>query len=183
MMKKKIMVTVSDETIMNQIYYMRGQKVMIDRDIAELYGVETKRLKESVKRNIDRFPDDFMFEMNQVEFQNLRSQFATSRSEHGGSRYLPMVFTEQRIAMLSSVLDSKRAISVNIQIIRIFTRIRQMLLDNTEVRLAIEKIERKTENNTKNIELLFQYFDETSEKKQTAKPIRKIGYKISKKKK
>ncbi len=181
MAKKEIKVTVSDAVIMNQIYHIRGVKVIIDRDIAELYGVETRRLKESVKRNIDRFPEDFMFEMTQMELENWRSQFATSNSDRMGLRYTPFCFTEQGIAMLSSVLNSQRAISVNIQIIRIFTRIRQMLLDNTEVRLAIEKLERKTDNNVKNIELLFQYFDESTEKK--VKPVKKIGYKIPKKKK
>ena len=181
-MKKDVMIAIPDEIIMNQIYYIRGQKVMIDRDIAELYGVETKRLKEAIKRNVERFPDDFMFEMAQKEFENWRTQFATSNSDKMGLRYAPFCFTEQGVAMLSSVLNSKRAISINIQIIRIFTRIRQMLLDNTEVRLAIEKIERKTDNNTKNIELLFQYFDDSAEKKKAAKPIKKIGYKIPKKK-
>lgn len=182
-MKKEAEIAIPDEIIMSQIYYIRGQKVMVDRDIAELYGVETKQLKRQVNRNIERFPDDFMFELTQSEFEILRSQIGTSRLKHGGERYLPMAFTEQGVAMLSSVLNSKRAISINIQIIRIFTKIRQMLLDNTEVRLAIEKIERKTENNTKNIELLFQYFDESNEKKETVKPIKKIGYKIPKKKK
>ena len=182
-MKNEVVVKFPDEIIMNQIYYIRGQKVMIDRDLAELYGVETKQLKRQVNRNTDRFPDDFMFEMTQNEFENWRSQFGTSNSDKMGLRYAPFCFTEQGVAMLSSVLNSKRAISINIQIIRIFTRIRQMLLENTEVRLAIEKIERKTENNTKNIELLFQYFDEAPDKKQLVKPIKKIGYKIPKKKK
>lgn len=183
MAKKDVEIAIPDERIMNQIYYIRGQKVMIDRDIAELYGVETKQLKRQVNRNIERFPDDFMFEMTQIEFENWRSQFGTSNSDKMGLRYAPFCFTEQGVAMLSSVLNSRRAISINIQIIRIFTRIRQMLLDNTEVRLAIEKIERKTENNTKNIELLFQYFDESIEKKKVEKTIKKIGFKIPKKNK
>lgn len=178
MAKKETALTIPDDVIMNQIYYIREQKVMIDRDLALLYGVETKRLKEAVKRNIERFPEDFMFEMTKEEFQNWRTQFATSNSDKMGLRYTPFCFTEQGVAMLSSVLNSKRAISINIQIIRIFTRIRQMLLDNTEVRLVIEKIERKTENNTKNIELLFQYFDESHLKKKVEKPRKKIGYKI-----
>ena len=178
MAKKDVLVAIPDEIVMNKIYFIRTQKVMIDTDLAELYGVETKQLKQAVKRNVYRFPEDFMFEMTQNEIEILRSQFVTSRFQHGGIRYLPMAFTEQGVAMLSSVLNSKRAISINIQIIRIFTRIRQMLLDNTEVRLAIEKIERKAENNTKNIELLFQYFDESHEKKKVVKPRKKIGYKI-----
>ncbi|MGZ4056531.1 MAG: ORF6N domain-containing protein [Bacteroidia bacterium] len=183
MTKKEVMIGIADDVIINKIFYIRGQKVMLDSDLAGLYGVETKRLKESVKRNILRFPDDFMFELIQSETEILRSQFATSRSEHGGTRYLPMVFTEQGVAMLSSVLNSNKAININIQIIRVFTRVRQMLLDNTEVRFAIEKLEKKTDNNTKNIELVFQYFDELVEKKENPLPRKKVGFKIPKKKK
>ncbi|MGZ4035445.1 MAG: ORF6N domain-containing protein [Bacteroidia bacterium] len=183
MTKKEVMIGIADDVIINKIFYIRGQKVMLDSDLAGLYGVETKRLKESVKRNILRFPDDFMFELIQSETEILRSQFATSRSEHGGTRYLPMVFTEQGVAMLSSVLNSNKAININIQIIRVFTRVRQMLLDNTEGRLAIEKLEKKTDNNTKNIELVFQYFDELVEKKENPLPRKKVGFKIPKKKK
>ena len=113
-----------DEIIMNKIYLIRDQKVMIDRDLAELYGVETKVLKQQVKRNVERFPGDFMFELTKGEFDNLRSQFVTS--SWGGARYLPMVFTEQGVAMLSSVLRSQQAIRVNIQIMRIFTKIREI---------------------------------------------------------
>ncbi len=128
----------SDELVVNKIYFIRGQKVMLDRDLASLYGVETKRLNEAVKRNIKRFPFDFMFQLNEKEFLNLKSQFATS--SWGGSRKLPFAFTEQGVSMLSSVLNSDRAISVNIQIMRIFTKIRQALTDTTELRLAIEQI-------------------------------------------
>lgn len=180
MAKKETSLTVPDEIIMNQIYYINGQKVMIDRDLAILYGVETKRLKEAVKRNIERFPEDFMFEMTKEEFEKWRTQFATSISDKMGLRYAPFCFTEQGVAMLSSVLNSPQAISVNIQIIRIFTRIRQMLIDNTELRLAIEEIKKKTENNTKNIEVVFKYLDELLEKKPQPRP--KIGFKIKKKK-
>ena len=178
MAKSKPLVKVPDEIIMNQIYYIRGQKVMLDRDLASLYGVETKVLKQAVKRNIGRFPSDFMFEMNDKEFEILRSQFVTSSLTHGGTRYLPLVFTEQGVAMLSSVLNSERAIKVNIQIIRIFTRIRQMLMDNTELRLEIEKIKKKTDNNSKNIEEVFQYLDQLLEKKEHPEKRKEIGYKI-----
>jgi hypothetical protein len=146
---------------------------MLDRDLATLYGVETKTLKQSVRRNIGRFPEDFMFEMNENEYQNLRSQFVTS--SWGGTRYTPMCFTEQGVAMLSSVLKSDQAIKVNIQIIRVFTKIRTMLLENTELRLEIEQIKKKTDNHGKNIELVFQYLDELLEKKES--PRVKIGYK------
>ncbi len=128
------------EIVVSKIYFIRDQKVMLDRDLAELYSVETKRLKEAVKRNIGRFPSDFMFEMTKRELENWRSQFATSNSDLMGLRYAPYCFTEQGVAMLSSVLNSERAIKVNIEIIRAFTRIRQALIDNTELRLAIEEI-------------------------------------------
>lgn len=169
---------VPEEILMNKIYFLRGIKVMLDSDLAELYKVETKQLKRQVNRNIDRFPKDFMFELTKDEFDNLRSQFGTS--SWGGTRYLPMVFTEQGVAMLSSVLTSKQAIQVNIQIMRVFTRIRQALIDNTELRLAIEEIRKKTDNNTKNIEIVFQYLDELIEKKENKKPRKQIGYKIRK---
>lgn len=178
-MEAKNKLAVSDNLVMNKIYFIRGEKVMLDRDLAELYGVATKALKQSVKRNIKRFPKDFMFELNIKEAANLRSQIVTS--SWGGERYLPMAFTEQGVAMLSSVLNSDRAISVNIQIMRIFTKIRQTLADTTELRLGIEELKRKTENNTKNIELVFQYLDELLDKKSNPKR-RKIGYKISAKK-
>ncbi len=151
---------------------------MLDRDLAELYSVETKRLKEAVKRNLGRFPSDFMFEMTKRELENWRSQFATSNSDLMGLRYAPYCFTEQGVAMLSSVLNSERAIKVNIEIIRAFTRIREALIDNTELRLAIEEIRKKTDNNTKNIELVFQYLDELIDKKENKAPRKKIGYKI-----
>ena len=174
-------ISIPDELVMNKIYVIRNQKVMLDKDLAELYGVETKVLKQSVKRNLKRFPGDFMFELTKNEFENLRSQIVTS--SRGGDRYLPMVFSEQGVAMLSSVLKSDKAISVNIQIMRIFTKIRQALMDNTELRLALEEIRAKTVNNTKNIELVFQYLDELLKKKEEpepvpVKPMKKIGYNV-----
>ncbi len=172
---------VPDEIIMNQIYYVRGQKVMIDADLAELYQVETKQLKRQVRRNEDRFPGDFMFELSQEEYSSLRSQNGTLK-QGAHAKYLPMAFTEQGVAMLSSVLNSERAIKVNIQIIRIFTRIRQMLTDNTELRLEVEKIKKKLDNQDKNMEVVFQYLDELLEKKEEPpQPRRAIGYKLGKK--
>jgi hypothetical protein len=99
-------VLVTDEIIMRQKYLVRNHKVMLDRDLAELYGVETKRLKEAVRRNVDRFPKDFMFKMNKTEFESLRTQFASSKETRGGTRYMPMVFTEQGVTMLSCILNS-----------------------------------------------------------------------------
>ena len=171
-------VTIPEEIITHKIHIIRKQKVMIDRDLAELYGVETKYLKRQVKRNKERFPEDFMFEMTKEEFQNWRSQFVTSNSsDKMGLRYAPYVFTEQGVAMLSSVLNSPRAIAVNIKIIRIFTKLREMLFSNKDLLLRMEKVERKLSNQNKNIELVFTYLDELQEKKEQQKPRTKIGYK------
>ncbi|MBI3519999.1 MAG: ORF6N domain-containing protein [Bacteroidetes bacterium] len=180
-MKKAKLLHVPDKLVMTKIYVIRNQKVMLDRDLAELYGVETKVLKQAVKRNLNRFPADFMFELTEPELQNWRSQIVTSNSDKMGLRHLPFAFTEQGVAMLSSVLNNEKAISVNIQIIRIFTRIRQVLSDNTELRLGIEELRKKTDNNTKNIEIVFQYLDELLDKKENEKPRTQIGYKISEK--
>jgi ORF6N domain len=167
-----------DELVLNKIYMIRNQKVMLDSDLAELYQVETKYLKRQVKRNIGRFPEDFMFELTKDECNSLRSQFGTlKRGEH--VKFLPFVFTEYGILMLSSVLSSDFAIQVNIQIMRIFFRIRQMLMDNTTLNLAIEKLENKTEQQGKSIELIFQYIDEIIEKKAVEGPRTQIGYKIT----
>ena len=179
MMKRAELLQIPTELVMNKIYVIRNQKVMLDRDLAELYGLETKRLKEAVKRNLGRFPEDFMFQLTEVELNNWRTQFATSNSDKKGLRYLPFAFTEQGVAMLSSVLNSEKAISVNIQIIRIFTKIRQMLSNNTELRLGIEELRKKTDNNTKNIEVVFQYLDELLDKKENEKPRTQIGSKVS----
>lgn len=150
---------------------------MLDRDLAMLYGIETKRLKEQVKRNISRFPEDFMFELTRDEFANWRSQFATSNSDKMGLRYVPMAFTEHGVLMLSSVLNSDKAIQTNIQIMRIFTKVRQMLLDTTDLKIDIMQIQKKLENHDKNIELVFSYLDELTDKKENTKPRTKIGYK------
>jgi phage regulator Rha-like protein len=182
MTKKKDEITLPDEIVMNKIYFIRGQKVMLDRDLAALYEVDTKRLKEAVRRNINRFPEDFMFEMTEKELQNWRTQIASSNSDKMGLRYMPFCFTEQGVAMLSSVLNSEKAITVNIQIIRIFTKIRQMLIDNTELRLEIEKIKKKLDNQGKNMEVVFQYLDQLLEKKEIPKTRKQIGYKLPVKK-
>ena len=166
---------IPDERIVDKIYLIRDQKVMLDRDLAKLYGVETKRLKEAVKRNLFRFPEDFMFELTENENSNLRLQIATS--SWGGSRYLPMAFTEHGVLMLSSVLNSKKAISVNIQIMRIFARIRQMLTDTLSLKLEIQEIREKIQNQDKNIELVFNYLDELITKQEDQTPRKRIGFK------
>ncbi len=163
-----------NEIIENKIFLIRDKKVMFDKDLAELYGVETKRLNEQVRRNIKRFPEDFMFQLSEIEFKNLKSQFATS--SWGGRRTLPYVFTEQGVAMLSGILNSNRAINVNIQIMRIFTKIREMLTDNLSIKLEIEEIKKKLQNQDKNIELVFTYLDELIEKKDNSKERKQIGF-------
>ena len=124
-----------------KIFLIRGKKVMLDYDLAELYGIETRRLKEQVRRNPDRFPEDFMFELTKDEFESLRSQNATSKKGRGGARYLPMVFTEHGVLMLSSVLNSQRAIQVNIRIMRVYTKMKEMLLTHKDILLKLEKLE------------------------------------------
>ena len=134
---------VPSERIERLILLLRGHKVMLDADLAELYGVSTKVLNQAVKRNKDRFPSDFMFQLNQKEFDILRSQFVTSNKGRGGRRYAPLVFTEQGIAMLSTVLNSERAIQVNIQIMRAFVRLRQLLATNAQLARKLEALEKK----------------------------------------
>ncbi|NCT09257.1 MAG: ORF6N domain-containing protein [Flavobacteriia bacterium] len=177
MKKKEEISIILDEIISNKIYLIRNQKVMIDRDLSELYQVETRVLKQSVKRNINRFPEDFLFELSKNEFENWRSQFVTSNADKMGLRYAPMAFTEQGVAMLSSVLNSERAIAVNIKIIRIFTKMREYLSDNLTVRLEIEEIKKKLSNHSKNIELVFNYLDELIDKKENPTSRPTIGYK------
>ena len=173
-MKKSV--SVPDETVMNKIYLVRKQKVMIDRDLAELYGVETKRLKEAVKRNLGRFPSDFMFTMNESEFKNWRSQFATSNlKDKMGLRHKPFCFTEQGVTMLSCVLNSPRAIDVNIHIIRVFTRLRETLLSNKDILLKLEKLEKQVSKNADDVSKIFSVLRQLLQQPET--PRKKIGYK------
>ncbi len=169
-MSKKLILP--DEVVMNKIYLIRGQKVMLDMDLAELYGVETKQLKRAVRRNSVRFPNDFMFELNKGELEILRSQIGTS--SWGGVRYAPMAFTEQGVAMLSSVLNSERAVLVNIHIIRVFTKMREMLLTHKDILLKLEKLERKAVSQDDEIKLIFEYLKELLNPKT---PMREIGFK------
>jgi hypothetical protein len=166
---------IPDEVVISKIYYIREQKVMLDSDLAELYNVETRVLNQQVKINIDRFPDDFMFQLSDIEWETLKSQ--NESSSWGGRRKLPYVFTEHGVLMLSSALNSKKAIAVNIQIMRIFTKLRTMLTDNLSLKLDVEEIKKKVSNQSKNIELVFQYLDELVEKKDNEKPRTKVGYK------
>jgi phage regulator Rha-like protein len=143
------------ERIRKSILLIRGHKVILDRDLAAMYGVETKVLKRSVKRNIERFPDDFMFELTKEEFEILRCQFGTS--SWGGTRYRPYAFTEQGVSMLSSVLRSNRAVAVNIAIMRSFVKLREILASNANLRRKIESMERKYEEQFK---LIFKILSE-----------------------
>ena len=164
------------EIIQQQIIELRGQKVMLDFHLADLYEIETKVLKQSVKRNLSRFPEDFMFELNTEEQKILRSQFGTlKRGEH--SKYLPMAFTEQGVAMLSSVLSSPTAIKVNIQIIRVFAKIRALYVDTLDLKLEIEAIKKKLSHQSQNIELVFNYLEELMDKKDDKTPRKTIGFK------
>jgi phage regulator Rha-like protein len=164
----------TDETVINNIHMIRGQKVMLDADLAYLYGTETKRLKEQVNRNLKRFPPHYMFELTQEEYEALRSQNATLK-RGGHSKYLPYAFTEHGILMLSNVLKSDRAILVSIQIIDVFVKLRQALTEQTELWLEIDRIKKTLTNQDKNMELVFQYLDELLEKKD--RPRVGIGYK------
>ncbi len=147
------------------IYEIRGNKVMLDSDLANLYGVETKRLKEKVRRNISRFPEDFMFIITFEEFKILRSQFASS--SWGGSRHDHMVFTEHGVAMLSTVLNSERAIAVNIQIIRVFTRMRKMIESYKEILRKLEQLEKKDLELDEKVTLIFEYLKDWNKQRQT----------------
>ena len=147
----------TDEVIVNKIYVIRTLKVMIDKDLAELYGVETRILNQAVRRNLKRFPEDFMFQMTQQEFSEWKSHIVITKSEKMGLRKPPLVFTEQGVAMLSSVLNSDRAISVNIQIIRVFSRMRQILETHKEILKKLESLEMKDIEQDEKIAVIFEY--------------------------
>ncbi|MGD9249771.1 MAG: ORF6N domain-containing protein [Desulfobacterales bacterium] len=169
--KLKFIPPVPTEIITQKIYYIRGMRVMLDRDLATLYQVETRALKQAVRRNSERFPLDFMFELTKEEFKNWRSQFVTSNEDKMGLRHPPMAFTEQGVAMLSSVLRSKRAILVNIQIMRAFTQLRSMLTGYDELKRKIEAMERKYDDN---FQVVFEAIKQLLEVEKS--PKRRIGF-------
>jgi len=168
----------SQGEIISKIYIVRGDKVMIDSDLAELYDVETKYLKRQVRRNKDRFPDDFMIEITKEEYAALRSQIGTlKQGQH--SKYRPMVFTEQRVAQLSGVINSERAIKVNIQIIRLFTKMRKLLMTHKDLTLKVERIEQELKGQSSEIQVLFEYIKkliETKEQEEEQESRKRIGY-------
>ena len=160
------------EIITSRIYQIRDHKVMLDRDLAELYGVETGQLKRAVGRNIDRFPEDFMFELSKEELENLRCQIGTS--SWGGTRYQPMAFTEQGVAMLSSVLNSKRAVQVNIAIMRAFVQMRELLSTNKKLAKKLIELEKRLTEHDENFQVVFEAIKQLLEEDE--KPKRKIGF-------
>ncbi len=169
-------ISISTEVIENKIYLIRGQKVMLDFNIAELYSIPTKRLKEQVRRNRKRFPEDFMFELTADEFSQLRSQIATSKTRRGGTRYKPFAFTEQGVAMLSSVLNSEQAIQVNIAIMRTFVKLRNLLTTHEDLKKKLNALERKYEKHDQQIKLVFDAIRELMEPPE--KPKREIGFRV-----
>jgi ORF6N domain len=173
--------------IQQKIYEIRGHKVMLDFDLAELYEVETKRLKEAVRRNKSRFPADFMFELAKEELESLRTQFATS-NKRGGARYMPFAFTEQGVAMLSGVLNSDKAIQMNIAIMRAFVEIRKFVLNYKDLAVQINEIRQSVTNHSEQLNQIYDaienMMDEKEEKKEQKKLWKErepIGFKNSKK--
>jgi hypothetical protein len=162
---------IPEESVVSKIYSMRGAKVMLDMDLAELYGVETKQLKRAVKRNMERFPEDFMFELTSEEVRDFRCQIGTEKTVRSGARYAPMAFTEQGVAMLSSVLNSRQAILVNIHIIRVFTKMREMLSTHKDVLLKLEQLEQKVTQHDADIKLIFDSLRELLSTKSNSEPI------------
>ena len=170
-MSKKVQLPT--ELIQSKVHQIRREKVLLDRDLAEMYGVETKQLKRAVRRNIDRFPDDFMFELSDEEFENLRSQIGTS--SWGGTRYVPMAFTEQGVAMLSSVLKSKQAVEVNIQIMRVFVKMRKWSENYADLLAKIEDLEAHNEDQDQTIAHIYDLLKQLIIQEENDKP--KIGFK------
>ena len=172
-------VSIPEEVLMDKIYIIRGLKVMLDRDLGELYEVETKRLKESVRRNIERFPEDFMFELSEEEYNYFKENIITGgRGQH--PKYLPYAFTEHGVLMLASVLNSGRAAQINIQVVRVFIKMREMLLENRSIHNQLEMIQEKLAEHDEKIILLFEYLKQLDREKQqmTDQHKRKrIGYK------
>lgn len=168
------LIQIPDEVIISRIYLIRDQKVMIDRDLAELFGVETKRLKEAVRRNLRRFPSDFMFEMNVRELEQWRRDHLQENDDKLGLRHAPYCFTEQGVTMLSCVLNSDVAIEMNIRIIRVFTRMRDMIQHHSDILLKLKELEEGVINNNEQIQILFEAIKQLLQKPQAV--MRPIGF-------
>ena len=171
--------TVPIESIVSKIVFIRDEKVMLDRDLAELYGVETGALNRAVKRNTERFPEDFMFQVTGEEAELLRCQTGISKPGRGGRRYLPYAFTEQGVAMLSSVLNSKRAIDVNIAIMRAFVQLRKMIASNNKLARKLAELEQHLEGHDEQIQAIFEAIQQLMTP--PAKPRKKIGFVVKEK--
>lgn len=170
---------IAENVIIEKVYIVRGVKVMLDKDLAEMYGVEVKVLNQAVKRKLHRFPEDFMFQLTSVEWDSLKSQFVTSKNPgRGGVRKLPFAFTEQGVAMLSSVLSSDTAVDVNIQIIRVFTKMKQLIFDNKELFQKIEKAEKKLTEHNEDIQNIFLVLKKLLQQPKPPKQIKRkvIGF-------
>jgi hypothetical protein len=169
-----------EEVIVNKIFVIRGKKVMIDRDLADLYGVETRVLNQAVRRNLTRFPGDFMFILSPKEMESWKSQIVISNRERMGIRKAPFAFTEQGVAMLSSILNSDRAIMVNIQIIRVFTKMREMIEANNDLKKRMDDLERNDMDQDRRIIIVFEYLKQLEEKREIDQNIqqrKRIGFK------
>jgi phage regulator Rha-like protein len=184
MAKKELAALVVEQKILNRIYVIRHEKVMLDRDLAELYGIETKVLKQAVKRNIARFPKDFMFEMTANEFKHWRENTVLNAADKQGLRYAPFCFTEQGVTMLSCILNSKTAIEVNLRVVRVFVKMREYALTHKEILMQLVRLEKEvsnnnhnTEKNSRDIENIFMVLKELLAKDANPKPKNKIGFK------
>lgn len=169
-------ISIPEEVIMSKILVIRDKKVIIDKDLSELYGVETKRLNEQVKRNIKRFPENFMFQLTKAEKDQVVANCDHLQSLKF-SQFLPYAFTEHGTMMAANILNSDKAIGVSVRIIETYVKMREMLTDNLSLKLEIEEIKKRLSNHGKNIELVFSYLDELIEKKENPKPRTRIGFK------
>src|SRR5215471_770633 len=163
-----------ERPVENRILFIRGHKVLLDSDLAELYGVSVKRLNEQVKRNAERFPDDFMFRLTLAEFEALRSQIATSKTGRGGRRYLPFAFTEHGAIMAASVLNSGRAVEVSVFVVRAFVRLREMLSAHKQLAAKVKELERRLGTNDERIQEVIEAIRELTEI--PTKPQKQIGF-------
>uniref|UniRef100_UPI0032172AD2 ORF6N domain-containing protein n=1 Tax=uncultured Draconibacterium sp. TaxID=1573823 RepID=UPI0032172AD2 len=173
---KRAALLLPDETIISKIYFIRGEKVMLDKDLAELFEVKAIRLREQVRRNIEKFPQHFMFQLSTEEAEIMVSQNAIPSKQHLGGA-LPLEFTEHGVLQVANVLKSSRATQVSIKIIEIFIKMRSMLMDTLHLKLDIEEIKQRLHSQDKNLELVFNYLDELMEKHENPEPRKRVGFK------
>lgn len=177
MKSKESIALVAEQKILNRIYVIRNEKIMLDKDLAELYGIETKVLKQTVRRNKNRFPRDFMFEMSPAELKKWRECGALTASDKKGLRYAPFCFTEQGVTMLSCILNSNTAIEVNLRVIRVFVKMREYALTHKEILLQLSRFEKEVKGNSKDIENIFLVLKELVEKQSSPTQRQRIGFK------